>query len=249
METMTEGEALQIVMVGYGNRARTYADYLRRTAVATARPGCRVVAIVEPNPIRRTAALTAFGLSPEAGFADWEAYLAASAVRIDLQGVQAAIVTTPDHQHYGIALSALQERGYHVLLEKPIAQSYRECLDIARVAQEESLAVPLADPAHGLGQRRQLLARHHADLQMIRTAPLGGRPGGSHHGTGHLPHIRFTQFLFSDHVCFLLAYAYRSSTRHAAGPALLRTTNALRAQCRSESVSVGSSGPIVSGRS
>ena len=146
METMTEGEALQIVMVGYGNRARTYADYLRRTAVATARPGCRVVAIVEPNPIRRTAALTTFGLPPEAGFADWEAYLAASAVRIDLQGVQAAIVTTPDHQHYGIALSALQERGYHVLLEKPIAQSYRECLDIARVARQRNRIVGICHP-------------------------------------------------------------------------------------------------------
>ena len=146
METMTEGEALQIVMVGYGNRARTYADYLRRTAVATARPGCRVVAIVEPNPIRRTAALTTFGLPPEAGFADWEAYLAASAVRTDLQGIQAAIVTTPDHQHYGIALSALQERDCHVLLEKPIAQSYRECLDIARVARQRNRIVGICHP-------------------------------------------------------------------------------------------------------
>lgn len=127
-------EPVRLVMVGFGNRARTYADYLRRVSPNSAGgPAARVVAVVEPNVFRLRAALETFSLPSGAGFDTWERFLEATSPTgpARLSEIQAAIVTTPDHLHYGIAMSALRERGYHLLLEKPIAQSYRQCLDIA----------------------------------------------------------------------------------------------------------------------
>lgn len=125
-----------LVLAGAGNRARTYGEYLRRPE-----SGCNVAAVVEPNAFRRNAVLEAYSLPASAGFATWDDFL-----RAGMQGIQAAIITTPDHLHYGIAMSALRDCGYHVLLEKPIAQSYRECLDISRAAEAGGLIVGICHP-------------------------------------------------------------------------------------------------------
>lgn len=131
---------VSVVLVGYGNRARTYADYLRQEV-----SGGRVVAVVEPNEFRRQAALAAFALPDRAGFRSWEAF--ADTFRAGRASrVEAAIVASPDDSHYGIAMSALRELGLHVLLEKPIAQNYRQCLDLAAAAKERGLVVGICHP-------------------------------------------------------------------------------------------------------
>jgi predicted dehydrogenase len=52
----------------------------------------------------------------------------------------AIVITTPDHLHYGPAMAALG-RGYDLLLEKAIAQSWAECREILTRAQETSAIV------------------------------------------------------------------------------------------------------------
>lgn len=47
----------------------------------------------------------------------------------------AVFLCTPDDLHYQPALCAL-EKGYDILLEKPIAQSWRECVEIVAKAKE-----------------------------------------------------------------------------------------------------------------
>lgn len=132
----TKDAPIGLVLVGTGNRARTYGEYLRRTGT-----GATVVAVVEPNAFRRDAALEAYSLPASAGFETWDDFL-----RAGMKGIQAAVITTPDHLHYEIAMSALRDCGYHILLEKPIAQSYRECLDIARAAEARGLTVGICHP-------------------------------------------------------------------------------------------------------
>lgn len=169
---LTAEEPLRLVMAGFGNRARTYGDYLRRVAGGDTSVGAvQVAAVVEPNAFRRQVALEAFSLPPAAGFETWEQFLAASSgngLRPDLQGIRAAVVTTPDHLHYGITLSALQQ-GYHVLLEKPIAQTYRECLDIAQEARERGLIVGICHPLryHPFFVKFRELARDEARIGHI----------------------------------------------------------------------------------
>ncbi|HJE88126.1 Gfo/Idh/MocA family protein [Rikenella microfusus] len=165
-------EPVRLVMVGFGNRARTYADYLRRVSPNSAGgPAARVVAVVEPNVFRLRAALETFSLPSGAGFDTWERFLEATSPTgpARLSEIQAAIVTTPDHLHYGIAMSALRERGYHLLLEKPIAQSYRQCLDIAEAARQRGLIVGICHPLryHPFFVRFRELARDESRVGRI----------------------------------------------------------------------------------
>lgn len=169
---LTAGEPVRLVIVGFGNRAGIYGDYLRHMAGRDTSAGAvQVAAVVEPNAFRRQVALEAFSLLPASGFETWEQFLAASSgdrLRPDLQGIQAAVVTTPDHLHYRITLSALQQ-GYHILLEKPIAQTYRECLDIAREARERGLIVGICHPLryHPFFVKFRELARDEARIGHI----------------------------------------------------------------------------------
>lgn len=46
----------------------------------------------------------------------------------------AVIIATPENLHFEPAMMAL-DAGYHILLEKPVAQSYGECVAIADKAR------------------------------------------------------------------------------------------------------------------
>lgn len=140
MVPATTDSSISLVLVGFGHRAGIYSDYIHRSE-----SGATVAAVVEPNAFRRNTALEAYCLPPEAGFETWEQFLSAAS-RPDLQRIRAAIVTTPDHLHYGIAMSALRDCGYHILLEKPVAQSYRECLDIACASRNRGLIAGICHP-------------------------------------------------------------------------------------------------------
>lgn len=51
-----------------------------------------------------------------------------------------AFICTQDRDHYGHAMAAL-EKGYHLLLEKPISPSLKECKAIAELANKKNLMV------------------------------------------------------------------------------------------------------------
>jgi len=115
-----------LALVGCGNRGRQYAGL----AVGTGR--ARVVAIAEPNPVRRAAAAREFGVPAEAVFDDWAALAAAP------RAADAVIIATQDRDHVGPAV-ALAEAGYHILLEKPIAPTEPEALAIVDAAERNGV--------------------------------------------------------------------------------------------------------------
>lgn len=113
-----------IVAIGVGNRMRTYMNY-----VANNPRLARLVAVVEPDDIRRNAMADKFGVPEEYRFNDYNDYFN-SKVRADV-----AFICTPEREHYEPCMKAL-ETGHHVLLEKPIAQSYEQCLRIHEAAEK-----------------------------------------------------------------------------------------------------------------
>jgi predicted dehydrogenase len=122
--------AVSLVVLGGGNRGMAYA----RHALAL---GARVAALAEPRPERRQAFREAFGLEERALFAHWRDLLEAPRLG------EAAIVALPDRLHAEAAI-ALMEKGYHLLLEKPIAPTWEEVLQVAEAKARTGRIVALA---------------------------------------------------------------------------------------------------------
>jgi predicted dehydrogenase len=112
------------VVIGAGDRgSNAYAPLL------LARPELgQIVAVAEPDSDRRRAFADVFGLRADTCFAS-DAELLQHRRLADF-----AIVSTPDTHHLKPAVKAL-ERGYAVLLEKPMATTEADCEQLARVAE------------------------------------------------------------------------------------------------------------------
>src|SRR5690606_27126449 len=87
-----------------------------------------VVAVAEPREEYRERLARASGLEPGACFADWRE--AAALPRL----ADVALVCTLDDAHLEPAV-ALAERGYHLLVEKPLAQTRADCEAIVAAAR------------------------------------------------------------------------------------------------------------------
>ncbi len=120
---------LTAIVAGYGSRGATYASY------ALDHPEeLEIIAVAEPHEGRRQTARERHHLRDDCLFSSWEE-LAAQPKMADF-----AIIGTQDSMHYAPAM-ALIEKGYHLLLEKPMAPTARECREIALAAQKKGVHV------------------------------------------------------------------------------------------------------------
>jgi len=117
------------VVAGAGSRGNTYGGYALKFPAEL-----DIVGVAEPIPLRLSRYAEKHQINPAYQFRTWEHIFDVP------KFADAVIITTPDHLHYGPAMAAL-EMGYDVLLEKPIAQSWQECLDILRLAQDRGRVV------------------------------------------------------------------------------------------------------------
>lgn len=109
---------LTCIIIGAGNRGWTYSLY------ASSFPEqMKIVGIAEPVKNRQEKFREAYKLDEKNIFDTWEHVFERP------KFADFVIVSTIDKHHYGAAMKAL-ERGYHVLLEKAIAQSWEQCRDI-----------------------------------------------------------------------------------------------------------------------
>ncbi|GAA3491699.1 Gfo/Idh/MocA family oxidoreductase [Streptomyces cremeus] len=110
-----------LAVIGAGLRGQSYARRALETGRAT------VVAVAEPDPVRRRTMAEEHGVPPERTFAHWRELLAGERL------ADAAIVSTQDRMHREPAVRAA-ELGYDILLEKPMAHSEEEAHAIAGAA-------------------------------------------------------------------------------------------------------------------
>ena len=110
-----EMQRKKIVIFGYGQRGKIYADYALRFPEEFT-----VVAIIETNPERRAIGAERHGCST---FSDYKDFLKAN---IDAD-IVAVATQDSDHREHAIAC---MEAGYDLLLEKPIANTLEDCMAI-----------------------------------------------------------------------------------------------------------------------
>lgn len=113
-----------IVAIGVGNRMRKYLTYVEQHPDRVT-----LVAVVEPDDIRRKAVASKFGIPEERCFKNYDDFFA-SDIKVD-----AAFICTPENDHFNPCMKAL-DRGCNVLLEKPAAQNIDELYAIRDKAEE-----------------------------------------------------------------------------------------------------------------
>lgn len=116
---------IRLVILGAGDRGRTYASY------AAAYPEkARVVGVADVDPAAAQAVAAAHGLGPGAVWGDWSEAVAA---RPDCDVM---VIAMPDATHLEPAVACL-DAGYHLLLEKPMARRWAACEALARKVREK----------------------------------------------------------------------------------------------------------------
>ena len=121
---------ITVSIVGLGSRGKdTYAKCAKIFP-----ENMEIVAIADIVPHKVEEVAKEYGVPAEMCFDSAEALLE----RERLSDVM--FICTMDKQHYGHAIAALN-KGYHLLLEKPISPDEKECKEIAALANEKNLQV------------------------------------------------------------------------------------------------------------
>ena len=120
---------VSFIILGCGSRANAYSKY------ALAEPDkMEIVGIAEPVDSRRNAFKERFNLPDENVVNDWRELLERPKM------ADAVMITMQDRMHFEPAMMAI-EKGYHLLLEKPMAATPEECMQIAEAAEKKGVFV------------------------------------------------------------------------------------------------------------
>ena len=120
---------IQAVVLGYGNRGASYSDY------AVKHPDeLEIVAVADPIANRLQYAAQLHSLPEDRIFTDWRQ------IADQPKMANFAIIATQDHMHLEPAL-AMIEKGYNLLLEKPMATTPAECKQITEAAEKKGVGI------------------------------------------------------------------------------------------------------------
>lgn len=152
--TTSSTAPVDLVLIGAGSRGAIYAAWAR------AHPDrCRIVAVAEPREHYRARVAAEHGIDPANVAADWRELAARP------RFADAVILATPDVEHEEPAVS-LAERGYHLLLEKPMAPTADACRRIAGAAQQHGVILAVCH-----------VMRYTRYTERLRELVAGGRIG------------------------------------------------------------------------
>lgn len=142
---------MNIAVIGAGNRARKYLSCLPG--------GVYVSCLVEPDPLRLQQTADKYNVPPQGRYSSAEAFFA------DSHDISAVIVAAPDKMHVPLSLQAVR-RGWHVLVEKPVALSLEQYLELLNASFEAGVQVGVC-----------LEMRFHPCFRRIKEIVSGGMLG------------------------------------------------------------------------
>ena len=116
-------KTITVALVGAGGRGGIYSAYIVRHPEQF-----QIVAVAEPRMPYREEFVAKLGLQGVQQFPDWQTMVQQPKL------ADAALVCTQDGDHYHSAM-ALLAAGYDLLLEKPMAETPAQCLEIAERAR------------------------------------------------------------------------------------------------------------------
>lgn len=118
---------MKAAMIGAGSRGYyAYGSYAVRYPHEI-----QFIAIAEPNKEKRDKFAELHSIPEEMRFEDWSELLSQNRL------CEAVLICSPDRDHFNPVMKAI-EKGYHILLEKPMSPSPQETLEIAEKAEEHN---------------------------------------------------------------------------------------------------------------
>lgn len=124
-------DPLRIAVIGAGVRGTALSR-----KISSSEFSARIVAVAEPDDEKRNSFAREFNLQSTAIFNSWESLTST------LNDCDAAIIATLDNQHTGPVMDCIN-RGWHVLVEKPLADNIKDCIliDNTRIEKKRVVAV------------------------------------------------------------------------------------------------------------
>lgn len=114
---------ITIAVLGAGSRGMDmYANLFQRM-----QDEVEIVAVAEPDAVKLDKFKMSYGIPDNMAFKDDSEFFAQPRLADGL------VISTQDRQHYGHVMAALN-KGYHIMLEKPISPREEECIEIAEKA-------------------------------------------------------------------------------------------------------------------
>jgi predicted dehydrogenase len=120
---------LRIAVIGAGVRGTSLSRKISSSKFLAV-----VVAVAEPDSEKRKSFAKEFNLPDSSTFTYWED------LTKQLDSCDAAIIATLDNQHTGPTIACLH-RGWHILVEKPLSDSFEDCLLIDKTQKDKNVVV------------------------------------------------------------------------------------------------------------
>ena len=169
---MNTEKKVRAILIGSGDRGTTYVTHAK-----TYCPEFELIAVVDPNPVRRNYVQKMYDLPDSACYDDYREVLSQPKM------ADVAIIATQDKMHFEPAMMAI-EQGYQLLLEKPVAPTPWECVQISEAANKKGVFVCVCH-----------VLRFTAFFQLLKDLIDGGRIGDVMHivhtegvGNVHMSH-------------------------------------------------------------
>jgi len=148
-------KSVTVLVVGAGSRGSIYADWIRHMGKRA-----KVVAVAEPRDDRRELFVRQNQVPARNVFRDWDAPLAQPGRVAD-----AVIIAMPDPLHVEPACR-YAERGYHILLEKPMGPTVEGCRQVASAVKQAGVMMAVGHVLRYAPYTRKL-------IELIRAGTIG----------------------------------------------------------------------------
>lgn len=117
------------ILIGAGLRGISYTNEMLKL-----KEKFKVIGVADPIENRRNFIKNQHGISDDMCFNSWQEVLSKPKM------ADIAMICTMDDMHYEPAMKAI-ELGYNILVEKPIAPTAKECVDILLAAEKKGVKV------------------------------------------------------------------------------------------------------------
>ncbi|XP_043919523.1 uncharacterized oxidoreductase YjhC-like [Protopterus annectens] len=122
---------VKVIVIGAGSRGQNYSNFALDFPERM-----KVVGVADPQPFVRRSLQEKHSIEDCNVFDDW------TAVTKREKFADAAIICTPDKLHKDPAI-AFAKKGYHILLEKPMAVTEEDCKEIVSVCKDNEVMLSL----------------------------------------------------------------------------------------------------------